>query len=108
MPTKTTAWKCDHCGFVSRYRGNTNRHERQCYHNPDIRACATCGNCSEEWDTVYNPHHGGDPGSTDYDVKSYYCSHYEKTLSKDITVLDGMGFERDCEFHFETVCNTGE
>ena len=34
------------------------------------------------WETVYNPHHGGNPGSTDYDVYVMSCDAKEIELNQ--------------------------
>lgn len=72
--------KCCNLAYMSKY--SAIRHERKCPKNPDNRACQTCKHKSEEWKTVYNPCHGGDPGSTDYDVKYWWCDHFEKEIDK--------------------------
>lgn len=71
---KVQAYKCDHCSMTSIYSSSVKRHERQCYKNPENHQCATCAFHSVELETVYNPYHGGDPGSTDYEVKFHYCA----------------------------------
>ena len=48
-------------------------HEARCFHNPDMRACQTCGHLRATYETVYDRYHYGDPGASDYDVKVQYC-----------------------------------
>ena len=48
-------------------------HEARCFHNPARRACQTCANYAMDSETVYTPHHGGDPGSADYEIEMPYC-----------------------------------
>jgi len=76
MPIERKAWACKwKCGGkVSTNRKRMVSHEARCFRNPDRRACQTCSNHTTEYETVYNPNHGGDPGSTDYDVKVPYCN----------------------------------
>jgi len=51
------------------------RHEKKtCAKNYNRRSCSTCAHLEVEWETFYNPSHGGDPGSTDYDYKVSYCA----------------------------------
>ena len=47
------------------------------------RACQTCGNYHEVYETVYNRYHGGDPGSTDYEVERNWCDAQEMFLDCD-------------------------
>ena len=63
-------------------------HERICYRNPARRTCQTCANRKETTETVYNPYHGGDPGSTDYERSVRYCE-------ADIDISENM--KHDCE-----------
>lgn len=57
------------------------KHEKhQCWWNPDKRACASCEHQKHDFETVYNPDNGGNPGSTDYDVKTCWCEVYETDL----------------------------
>lgn len=34
------------------------------------------------YETIYNPYHGGDPGSADYEVYVIYCDAEEVTLDE--------------------------
>lgn len=36
------AYHCDYCKKYSKSKGVITRHEKECYHNPVTRACATC------------------------------------------------------------------
>lgn len=36
------AYHCDYCKKYSKSKGVMTRHEKECYHNPVTRACATC------------------------------------------------------------------
>ncbi len=76
MPVKVTAWSCIYrCGRkVNTRRTAMLAHEERCFFNPARRACQSCGNFVHEMDTVYNPYHNGDPGSTDYEVRVSYCA----------------------------------
>ena len=75
MPREVRAWACSWgCGkHVDTVRSRMAKHETRCFHNPVRRACQTCGSFDTFEDTVYNPDHGGDPGSTDYEVRRRWC-----------------------------------
>ena len=79
MPIKTTAYKCVFkCGHkVLTKKQSMAKHESICFKNPDRKACRTCGNFYLDWDTVYNRHHGGNPGSSDYEVERAACCAIE-------------------------------
>lgn len=77
-----SAYKPKCCKKAYLLKGSASRHEKNCAYNPDNKACATCGHCSYESDTVYNPFHGGDPGSTDYEEYYYWCDQHEKVISQ--------------------------
>jgi hypothetical protein len=50
------------------------------------RACMSCGWREFEETTVYDPHHGGNPGSSDYEVTRQYCCSEDagfRELTKD-------------------------
>ena len=49
-------------------------HEERCFYNPKNRACQTCGNLEKTTETVYDPYHGGNPGSSDWERMIEYCS----------------------------------
>ena len=36
------AYHCDYCKKYSKSKGAMTRHEKECYHNPVTKACATC------------------------------------------------------------------
>lgn len=46
MPRKTTAYACEHgCKrSVLTSKKKMVSHEKRCFHNPEMRACATCAN----------------------------------------------------------------
>ena len=41
---KEIIWHCDFCIFEYNNRKYTENHERECYYNPEAKACDTCGN----------------------------------------------------------------
>lgn len=84
------AYKCDWCDFVRRSPRNVKRHESRCHDNPDNRSCKTCRHWSVDYQTVYNPYHGGEPGSTDYEVKYAYCTAKYKEM-------EGMQWVQHCD-----------
>ena len=79
MPIKRIAWscswKCGHKVLVSKKAMQD--HEDRCFWNPKIRACMTCGNFHKYSETVYDPHHGGDPGSSDWEAIINGCDHFD-------------------------------
>lgn len=78
---KVTAFQCEYCRRkVMMNKTHLAEHEFICFHNPRRKACQTCGNYAEDYETVYDNHHGGDPGSTDYEVLVRYCEAKEKPL----------------------------
>lgn len=50
MPVTVTAFTCQFCprrrAFLQ--KSNAKRHERQCFFNPESKACVTCKHFSEE------------------------------------------------------------
>lgn len=98
-----TAYKPKCCNRAYMSKSSAIRHERNCPNNPDNRACQTCKHKSEEWETVYNRYHNGNPGSTDYDVKYWWCEHFEKRIDKysctfDENDMSEMLPRMNCEF----------
>lgn len=79
MPRAVTAYACIFkCGEnVKTVRKRMEAHEAICFHNPARRACQTCLHFKTDSETIYNPYHGGDPGSTDYESKFHYCDARE-------------------------------
>jgi len=87
---QVTAWQCEYCNMVSLYPGNVRRHERKtCQKAPG--ACGTCALFSVVEETVYNPNHGGDPGSTDYERDVPWCD----ILGELIARLAGCGYWKE-------------
>jgi len=75
MPVERKAWACAwKCGCkVTTSRKRMEFHEARCFRNPARKACQTCAHHEMDSETVYNPDHGGNPGSTDYEVQIPYC-----------------------------------
>lgn len=42
------AYHCDYCKKYSKSKGAMTRHEKNCYHNPITKACASCDNYKQE------------------------------------------------------------
>lgn len=84
MPVKITAFSCTwKCGRnVTTSKSRMAKHEEICFNNPKRRACQTCANLKFEWNTIYDPHHGGNPGASDYDVREKYCEVLGHNFSK--------------------------
>lgn len=77
------AWKPKCCNKAYIRKGSATRHERRCPHNPDNKACATCGYNTEESNTVYvPPHPGHNYGDDDYDEYYRWCGFHEKEITK--------------------------
>jgi len=49
MATHVTRWQCDHCGYLLKTEKGMLRHEARCFHNPDLKACATCHYYQGNW-----------------------------------------------------------
>lgn len=75
------AHQCSYCSFYRISRPPVLTHERNCFKNPANRACASCKYNITDYETIYNRYHGGDPGSTDYDVAYNYCSKLDRVLT---------------------------
>lgn len=84
MPKSVNAFACSFdCGRrLTKSRSYMTAHEKVCFHNPERRACQTCAHFSLGSDTVYNPYHGGNPGSTDFEVNFNYCFAKEEELKE--------------------------
>lgn len=65
------SWGCRRNVLTSKKR--MAEHEERCFHNPKNRACQTCMFLAKTTETVYDPYHGGDPGSSDYEAEIEYC-----------------------------------
>ena len=95
MAIEIKAYECEHgCKKILRTKQGMKKHEMKCWLNPERKACLSCINMVKVSETVYNPHHGGDPGSTDYEWETYWCDAQERDLS------DGSGMwdlRHDCE-----------
>jgi hypothetical protein len=72
--------------MVSMYKGNVKRHERK--NCPKFRSCQLCKWFETDTVTVYNRNHGGDPGSTDYDLPVWLCNAPEKAQDGESIELD--------------------
>ena len=74
MAKRITVYECEYgCGRYLKTKKCIENHEKRCFFNPVMKACATCGNNVVGELTVYNPVHYGDPGSTDYVEEYPYC-----------------------------------
>ena len=94
------AYKPCCCSKAYMTKQGAKKHEASCFNNKANRACITCKNCSEEYDTVYVPPRGDEnSGDADYDLKYYYCEHYQRELiSKLCPEEKGIYYRRDCEY----------
>jgi hypothetical protein len=74
MPVPIKAYACRfRCGRIGTKQAAVAEHERRCFRNPATRSCRTCGHLGSDSQTVYDPHHGGRPGASDYDVTFPVC-----------------------------------
>lgn len=79
MATEVKRWACDFCKTKTyQSKASAVRHEKQCFANPINKACRTCKNYVEDYETVYTNYHDGNPGSEDYDIKIVYCESYSQ------------------------------
>lgn len=60
------AYACDYCKKFYKHKSSAKNHEKQCYRNPNNRACLTCGNFDNLATTEY-----GEP----------YCHGYERAMT---------------------------
>ena len=84
-----TAYKCEHCEKkILKSKSGMYKHEASCFANPQMRACRSCEHFMRYSETVYNRHHGGNPGSTDYEEEHTCCNAYEysKEFKDDFTM----------------------
>ena len=88
------AYQCDHCKFYKKTKSSAINHEENCYHNPKNRACATCEHNIIDYETIYDPNHGGNPGSTDYEVPYNYCKKKEVVLNRKTLKMNCMDWKR--------------
>ena len=91
MPLLVLRYGCEHCE-AKHYKNKSScvRHEKKCFANPKAKACRTCKNFERYTETVYNRHHGGNPGSTDYEEGHTCCNAYGKEFDGDFEM------KRDC------------
>ncbi len=81
MPRIVERYECEYCEKKNyKHKSSAVAHEKQCFANPDTKACRTCKHYEEYEETVYNPHHGGDPGSADYEITCRCCNFHEKNF----------------------------
>lgn len=88
MPVKVTRYKCDYCKKTYTRSYSAYQHGLGCYYNPKNRTCRTCKYNEEQSYTVYNRHHGGDPGSTDFGLKVMICANGDYVGSEDPNEFD--------------------
>ena len=87
-------YECEYCNKkVYKSKSAAKFHEKKCFANPTTKACQTCKYYCTDYNTVYNPNHGGDPGSTDYDIKFSYCEMKEGTFEEE------LNYEYNCPLY---------
>ena len=101
MPELIKAYKPTCCNKAYMKKSSAVRHEKKCPKNIANRACQTCRHRTESTETYYNPYHGGDCGSADYDYKYWWCEIHEMQISF-LANVDGIGMcpKMNCE-HWE-------
>ncbi len=67
---KVIRYHCDFCGRGHWKKPSCLEHEERCYHNPEIRACGSCGN-----------------------NENYYCTSHDKDLIH--KHVEGVDWEKD-------------
>jgi len=78
------AYQCDYCEKkITKSKSGMYKHESKCYANPINKACRTCKNFERYEETVYNRNHGGNPGSTDYEIEKTCCNRYNEEFNED-------------------------
>lgn len=97
MAEKIQAYKPVCCNKAFLYKSSAERHEKRCPNNPQNKACQTCLHKIVLSETVYNPYHNGNPGSTDYDVSYWFCNVYEKEISKYANDGKTIRLKMNCE-----------
>lgn len=102
MPEPIKAYKPICCSKAYINKSSAVRHEKKCPYNKNNRACQTCKHRQEGTETFYNPNHNGNPGSTDFDVKYWWCEHHEKYISIEIHNGNTIYPQTNCE-HWEEV-----
>ena len=63
-----TAYICGFCKRIYFKQDNCIKHEAECYHNPVMAACCTCGNLS----TIYVDAFGSYDGGTQLQCSGYW------------------------------------
>lgn len=76
------AYQCSYCQFYRKTKKSVENHEHTCFKNPKNKACASCIHNIIDHETIYNPDHGGNPGSTDYESYYNYCKVKDVVLKK--------------------------
>lgn len=71
-----TAYQCDHCPKYYKHKHNAKRHEKECFHNPETRSCASCEHFIN-WEDAFND----GLGNTVQDG-GYYCDHFKKEFER--------------------------
>lgn len=102
MPELIKAYKPICCNKAYMKKSSAVRHEKKCPKNIANRACQTCRHRTESTETYYNPYHGGDCGSADYDYKYWWCEIHEMQIDSFSANVDGIGMQpkMNCE-HWE-------
>ncbi len=90
------AFQCDFCKKYYKHKSSAKRHEDICYRNPDNRACLTCGNFEQYYETVYvRPHGDQNYGDADYEEQFLICKATEKDFGAE-KIIDRQKFQHHC------------
>lgn len=80
MPEVIKAYKPICCNKAYIHKSSAIRHEKSCRKNINNRACDTCKHRTKGTETYYNPYHGGDCGSTDFDYEYLWCEIHKMQI----------------------------
>ncbi len=83
---EVTAYMCDHCGKVVKHKSSARRHERECKHSLEVRACTTCRHHSIE-------------------VHDHYASYNEPEWTETVPCCNSADVANDEEFYFDSSGN---
>lgn len=99
MAELITAYKPICCNKAFMSKSSAIRHEKKCRKNVANRACQTCKHRIVATETYYNPYHGGDCGSTDFEYDYWWCEIHEKQI--DTGALNTLGLLMLPKMHCE-------
>ena len=94
-------YECEFCNSKNyKHKSSCKSHEKKCYANPKTKSCRTCEHFVKSTETVYDRNHGGDPGSSDYEVETTWCGFFSKYLG--LGYDGGIQFKTNCEAYISS------